>query len=71
MNLKSRVICLENKLSSDTLAVEKITALSISDIYNNHPLKTAPKYCVLLFVLALISVVLYEYKGKIVEWLKK
>lgn len=71
MNLKSRVIGLENKLSSDTLAVEKITALSISDIYNNHPLKTAPKYCVLLFVLALISVVLYEYKGKIVEWLKK
>ena len=71
MNLKSRVIGLENKLSSDTLAVEKITALSISDIYNNHPLKTAPKYCVLLFVLAFISVVLYEYKGKIVEWLKK
>lgn len=71
MSLKSRVIGLENKLSSDTLAVEKITALSISDIYNNHPLKTAPKYCVLLFVLAFISVVLYEYKGKIVEWLKK
>jgi hypothetical protein len=71
MNLKSRVISLETKLESDTLAVEKVTSLMISDIYNNHPIKTAPKYCIFFFVLAFISVLYLEYKGNIKEWLKK
>ena len=71
MNLKSRVISLEIKLESDTLAVEKVTSLMISDIYNNHPIKTAPKYCIFFFVLAFISVLYLEYKGNIKEWLKK
>ena len=71
MTLKSKVINIESRLNSDTLALEKITALSISDTYSNHPMKTAPKYCIILFVLALISILLFEYRGNIKEWLKK
>jgi hypothetical protein len=59
------------KLASDTLAVEKVTTLMISDMYNNHPIKTAPKYCVIFFILTFVLVLIYEYKGNIKEWLKK
>lgn len=71
MNLKSRVIGLETKLGSDTLAIDKVTTLSMSDVYNNHPFKTAPKYCIFLLVFSYILVLLYEFKGNIKEWLKK
>ena len=71
MALKSRVIGIENKLANDTLAVEKVTSLTISDIYGNHPLRTAHKYCIVLFALSLLIVLLYEYKGNINDWLKK
>lgn len=71
MTLKHRVISLENKLSSDTLAVEKVTALSISDVYSNHPFNTAHKYCIVFFVLAFISILFCEYKANVNEWLKK
>lgn len=71
MALKSKSINLEIKLASDTLAVEKVTTLMISDMYNNHPIKTAPKYCVIFFILTFVLVLIYEYKGNIKEWLKK
>ncbi len=71
MNLKSRVIRLEQTLENDTLAVEALTALSISDIYTNHPIKTAPKYVILLFFLTYIVLIFCEYRKDIKEWVKK
>ena len=71
MNLKSRAIALETQLNSDTLAVEKVTALMISDMYNNHPIKKSPKYCIIFFVLAFLGVMFCEFKKDITEWLKK
>lgn len=71
MALKSRVIKLEQTLSNDTLAVEPITTLSISDIYENHPIKTAPLYCVLLFIFTYVLLIFCEYKNEIKDWVKK
>ena len=71
MNLKSRVIRLEQTLKNDTLAVEPLTALSITDTYVNHPIKTAPKYAILLFFLTYIVLIFCEYKKDIKEWVKK
>lgn len=71
MGLKSRVIKLEQTLSNDTLAVEPITTLSISDIYENHPIKTAPLYCVLLFIFTYVLLIFCEYKNEIKDWVKK
>ena len=71
MGLKSLVIKLEQTLSNDTLAVEPITTLSISDIYENHPIKTAPLYCVLLFIFTYVLLIFCEYKNEIKDWVKK
>ena len=68
MNLKSRVIRLEQTLKSDTLAVEPLTALSITDIYVNHPIKTAPKYALILFFLTYLILIFNEYKKNIKNW---
>lgn len=71
MGLKSRVIRLEQTLISDTLAMEPITALSISDTYANHPKKTALKYSLILFVLTYFGLIFCEYKNEIKEWIKE
>ena len=71
MLLKSKVINLEQTLKNDTLAVEQVTTLSISDIYENHPLKTAPKYAIVFFLLSYIMVICLEYKKNILDWIKK
>ena len=71
MLLKSKVINLEQILKNDTLAVEQVTTLSISDIYENHPLKTAPKYAIVFFLLSYVMVICLEYKKNILDWIKK
>ena len=71
MLLKSKVINLEQTLKNDTLAVEQVTTLSISDIYENHPLKTAPKYAIVFFLLSYVMVICLEYKKNILDWIKK
>lgn len=71
MNLKSRVIKLEETLKNDTLAVEPLTALSITDIYVNHPIKTAPKYVLVLFFLTYIVLIFCEYKKDLKAWIKE
>jgi hypothetical protein len=71
MLLKSKVINLEQTLKNDTLAVEQVTTLSISDIYENHPLKTAPKYAIVFFLLSYVMVICIEYKKNILDWIKK
>jgi hypothetical protein len=65
------VIRLEQTLKNDTLAVEPLTALSITDTYVNHPIKTAPKYAILLFFLTYIVLIFCEYKKDIKEWVNK
>lgn len=70
MLLKSKVINLEQTLKNDTLAVEQVTTLSISDIYENHPLKTAPKYAIVFFLLSYVMVICLEYKKNILDWIK-
>lgn len=71
MLLKSKVINLEQTLKNDTLAVEQVTTLSISDIYENHPQKTAPKYAIVFFLLSYVMVICLEYKKNILDWIKK
>lgn len=71
MGLKSKVIGLQHTLENDTLAVEPITTLSISDTYVNHPIKTAPKYALILFFLTYIILIFFEYKKNIIEWIKE
>lgn len=71
MTLKSRVIKLEETLKNDTLAVEPLTALSITDIYVNHPIKTAPKYALVLFILTYIVLIFCEYKKDLKAWIKE
>lgn len=70
MNLKSSVIKLEETLKNDTLAVEPLTALSITDTYVNHPIKTAPKYVLVLFFLTYIVLIICEYKKELKAWIK-
>lgn len=71
MLLKSKVINLEQTLKNDSLAVEQVTTLSISDIYENHPQKTAPKYAIVFFLLSYVMVICLEYKKNILDWIKK
>lgn len=71
MNLKNRVIRLEETLKNDTLAVEPLTALSITDTYVNHPIKTAPKYALVLFFLTYIVLIFCEYKKDLKAWIKE
>lgn len=68
--LKSKVVALEHTLNNDTLAVEELTALSISDVYDNHPFRTAPKYCIFFFILAFVFALYIEYKEEFKGWLK-
>lgn len=71
IGLKSRVIALEQALRNDTLAVEKLTELSIPEVYKNHPFRTAPIYAIILFLLSYVLIICNEYKDKIKEWVKK
>ncbi len=67
--LKSRVIQLEQYLKNDTLAVEAITSLSVSDTYENHPIKTAPIWVLVFGFLTYAVIVFWEYKSEIKSWL--
>lgn len=69
--LKSRVIHLENQLKVDTLAVKGLTALTISDIYDNHPFKTFYKYVIICFLLTYLGIIVYTYRKNILQWLNK
>jgi hypothetical protein len=71
ISLKSRVITLQHALENDTLAVEPITTLAISDTYVNHPIKTAPKYALILFFLTYLVLIFCEYKKEIKDWINK
>ena len=71
MGLKSRVISLEQSLKNDTLAVEKLTELSIPEVYKNHPIRTAPVYCAILFLLSYVLIICFEYKDNIKKWVEK
>lgn len=71
ITLKSRVITLQHALENDTLAVEPITTLAISDTYVNHPIKTAPKYAMILFFLTYLVLIFCEYKKEIKDWINE
>ena len=71
MALKSRIVSIEHKLNNDTLAVEKLTVLKVSDVYENHPMKTMKKFCLLFFVASFLLVLVYEYRKNILDWVKK
>lgn len=71
MSLKSKIVGIEHKLSNDTLAVEKLTVLKVSDVYENHPSKTLKKYCLLFLIASYLLVIIYEYRKNIMAWLQK